>query len=114
MVDKAPLVQAPCTGVSTESMLASVAGHSDRFESTGSKLVSVGDRSDKSERRIEPDCRHIHGVGMSLETCWYMHLAEVRSAVDRHMHASAIARVSAAPYCEQSLGDPDKTLVRVC
>lgn len=114
MVDKAPLVQARCTGASTASMLASVAGHSDRFEWTASMLASVGGRSDKSERRIEPDCCHIHDVGMLLGTCWYMHLVEVHSAVDRYMHASAIVRVSTVPYCEQSLGDLDKTLVRVC
>ena len=113
MVDKALLVQARCTGVSTESMLASVAGHSDRFELTGSMLALVGGHSDTPERRIEPDCRHIHGVGMFLGTCWYMHLAEIQTAVNRHMYASATVRVSAAPYCEQPLGDLEKTLVRV-
>ena len=113
MVDKAPLVQARCTGASTEPMLASVGDRSDRFELTGSMLASVGGHSDKSERRVEPDCRHILGVGMFLGTCWYTRLAEIHSAVDRHMNASATARASAAPYCEQFLGDPDKALVRV-
>ena len=112
VADKAPLVQAQCTGVSTETMLASVACHSDTFESNESMLASVGGRSGKSERQLEPGCRHIHGVETFLGTCWYTHLAETHFVVDRRMYASAIVRVSAAPCCEQSLGDPDKTLAR--